>query len=96
MNERSEIVDRPTDAKGAPLTQQELDSIAEELFHLTQNERMPKRVSDKLRAIALRLQPGHAQAGLVKFADGTHGCHVCGVRAAGNGTVSHDRSFPHD
>lgn len=83
------------DEHSSPLTQQELDSIAEELFHITQNERMRRRVCDKLRAIAIRLQPGHIQAGLVKFADGTHGCPVCGVRAAGDGSVIHDRSFHH-
>jgi hypothetical protein len=77
------------------LTQREVDSIATELFDLTQSTRLPRGTSEKLRTLAIRLQPGHASAGLVKFADGTHGCQTCGVRASGDGSMIHDRSFHH-
>ena len=81
--------------QGNVLDQRTIDEIAAGIFDVAQNTRMSKQASDRLRALATRLQPGYMLAGLVKFADGTHGCAACGVRASGDGSVVHDRSFPH-
>jgi hypothetical protein len=70
--------------------------VAMELIGLANAKRVPPPVRKRLAEIATRLQSGSNLEGLVKFADGTYGCHACGARPDKAGELTHLPRFHHD